>query len=529
MLVVVGLVLMSRMTYAQSFTPVGDWVNDNGAVIKINDDLTGIYNHPDCPSVFTLSITSQSTTGFDARLSWNGGNECEGFTVSLAYKSCTVASGIFTNDTGGGGTERWTRPEGSSSCRDEPPPPLVCAVGPLPPVTGAAIPFEEWATNNFGPLPSSITSPAILRKLDQAALQMEVFPFTIARTSGYRPYEYQQHFWEIKTRWDRMIGLSADDFALCSERWEEVFLEKIRHNLITHDASDLRLAVNPPDTSLHVPSPARALDYATRTLTDQQLKSFDAAAFKAGLHRPCGPNDIVHFTLLEDQECDSIVSSESHSPVAIMVTDPLGRRVGFDPATGHTINEIGSNAWFSGIDSEPQEVIIGDAVPGTYRTTGFGTGEGPFRVETSRKTADGDMLESQSATGDARPGLTLSLEIAVRVAATSFIGSGGGPIASINPGNNGSVAVSIITDDTIDAATIDQATLRFGATGAEQSLRRCSLADAGGDARVDLVCQFATPLTGLQSGDSYATLRGKTRSGQPFETVFPIRTMPVQR
>lgn len=87
---------------------------------------------------------------------------------------------------------------------------------------------------------------------------------------------------------------------------------------------------------------------------------------------------------------------------------------------------------------------------------------------------------------------------------------------SINPGSNGKTPVAILSTSTFDATTqVNTASLTFGHTGDEHSLAFCSGAeDVNGDGLPDLVCHFTTNLTGFQPGDTVATLKGTTTSGQ---------------
>ncbi|MGH7869615.1 MAG: kelch repeat-containing protein, partial [Candidatus Dormibacteraceae bacterium] len=94
----------------------------------------------------------------------------------------------------------------------------------------------------------------------------------------------------------------------------------------------------------------------------------------------------------------------------------------------------------------------------------------------------------------------------------------------INPRNQGKILVALLSTDTFDATTADLATVRFGATGTEAAPVRASLEDFDGDGRSDLVMHFETQQTGIQSGDTSASLTGKTYSGEMFEGSASIRT-----
>ena len=76
------------------------------------------------------------------------------------------------------------------------------------------------------------------------------------------------------------------------------------------------------------------------------------------------------------------------------------------------------------------------------------------------------------------------------------------------------IPVAILTTATFDASTVDPTTVRFGKTSTEAAPVRAALADADGDGTLDLVLHFRTQDSGLQCGDTSASLTGKTVSGQ---------------
>jgi hypothetical protein len=83
--------------------------------------------------------------------------------------------------------------------------------------------------------------------------------------------------------------------------------------------------------------------------------------------------DYVVPDLIPPQAAEIVVVS-SLCPVNLMVTDPLGRRLGYDPATKTMVNEIPHSTYLSP-DVEPQLLWIGDPTPGRYvvHSTGFET------------------------------------------------------------------------------------------------------------------------------------------------------------
>jgi hypothetical protein len=87
------------------------------------------------------------------------------------------------------------------------------------------------------------------------------------------------------------------------------------------------------------------------------------------------------------------------SPVDILVQDFLGRRIGFDPSTGTTVNDLGPLAFYSGPGTEPQTIYIGVALPGLHIVTGVGTGNGAYTLTVIRRDANNIALETKISTG----------------------------------------------------------------------------------------------------------------------------------
>lgn len=79
-----------------------------------------------------------------------------------------------------------------------------------------------------------------------------------------------------------------------------------------------------------------------------------------------------------------------HSPVAVLIVDPQGRRLGYDPTSGAPVNDFGSLATDSGQNSEPETLAIsmGSVVPGLYYLSGIGTDSGPYQIELSITSAN---------------------------------------------------------------------------------------------------------------------------------------------
>jgi len=84
---------------------------------------------------------------------------------------------------------------------------------------------------------------------------------------------------------------------------------------------------------------------------------------------------------------------------------------------------------------------------------------------------------------------------------------------SINPRSLGLVAVAILTSDEFDALLIDPDTVRFGPAGAPRVHTQPHVEDVDYDGDMDLLFHFRTQETGIQCGDTEATLTGETWDG----------------
>ena len=85
-----------------------------------------------------------------------------------------------------------------------------------------------------------------------------------------------------------------------------------------------------------------------------------------------------------------------NSPANLLVTDPMGRRIGVDPATGQTINEI-PDATFTGIGTEPESIAIPNAIEGEYQVQVVGSADGVFHLDFYAASLSGELVRTQVA------------------------------------------------------------------------------------------------------------------------------------
>jgi hypothetical protein len=96
---------------------------------------------------------------------------------------------------------------------------------------------------------------------------------------------------------------------------------------------------------------------------------------------------------------------------------------------------------------------------------------------------------------------------------------------AINPRNLGVIPVAIVTTEDFDATTVDPLSVEFGPGGAMEAHGTGHVEDVDRDGDLDLMLHFKTQETGIQCGDTSATLIGKTFAGQRIEGSDSIATV----
>jgi hypothetical protein len=251
----------------------------------------------------------------------------------------------------------------------------------------------------------------------------EVFPIT----SAFRSTDDQAHLYELKTKYQQLAGLGIptqvidgrpqlEDLAGTSLSKYHDLVVQVNQGILDHtllpSKTDGSPAVYKPSTSAH--EHRVAVDISV----PKDDPTIDVLAALAGLSRPI-PTDYVHFQLA-GTPAPFALQFVIHSPVALLITDPLGRHLGFDPSTGTEANDIDPLATDSGAGTEPRVLTIplGSVVPGLYQVSGVGTGSGPYSIELQVFDEDDPatpLFDQVIVTGTASPGETI------------------GPIAPIDP------------------------------------------------------------------------------------------------
>jgi hypothetical protein len=95
----------------------------------------------------------------------------------------------------------------------------------------------------------------------------------------------------------------------------------------------------------------------------------------------------------------------------------------------------------------------------------------------------------------------------------------------ITPNNRGRIPVAILTTASFEATSVDASTVRFGRTGQEAAPVRSAVEDVDADGDRDLLLFFNNLDTGIQCGDTSASLTGRTFNGEAIQGSDAIRTV----
>lgn len=96
---------------------------------------------------------------------------------------------------------------------------------------------------------------------------------------------------------------------------------------------------------------------------------------------------------------------------------------------------------------------------------------------------------------------------------------------SINPRSKGVIPVAILTTDTFDATSVDPLSVKFGSNEATETHGQGHIEDVEGDGDMDLMLHFRTQDTGIQCGDTSASLTGQTFEDQAIQGADSIVTV----
>ena len=96
---------------------------------------------------------------------------------------------------------------------------------------------------------------------------------------------------------------------------------------------------------------------------------------------------------------------------------------------------------------------------------------------------------------------------------------------SINLKSKGKIHYAILTTNTFDATTVKASTVGFGNTRDEAAPIVVSVKDVNADKRPAPLLSFNIQDTGIQCGETFASLTGETMSGEAIEGFDGIVTI----
>ena len=281
----------------------------------------------------------------------------------------------------------------------------TCSVEPLTLAHLNELPYSE-----------SLLAPNLQTALASFRSAVQGLGGTVTPTSGYRSPAYQAHLFEIRTKFLELKGVDGVNAsvvsgrphlattpatAACQDVVDAVNNEINQHQLVARQDG------TPPVNEHSLHEQGIAVDLNVTGLPPNV--SLDELARANGLYRPNPAGDRVHFQPM-NQAPQRDVTVTGHSPINILVEDPRGRKIGFNAASNAVVNEIGSDATYSGPGTEPQVIRIrpNAVVSGNYKASGIGTGSGAYTIDVQIQSEDddgfGDVLTKVLAVGTASTG-----------------------------------------------------------------------------------------------------------------------------
>lgn len=119
-------------------------------------------------------------------------------------------------------------------------------------------------------------------------------------------------------------------------------------------------------------------------------------------------NELVYD--LSGQIFENFIRFEARSPVHILVISPNGLMVGYNNLTQSIVNQI-SGSIYSGIDSEPQTIIIPSPLEGNYSLELFGFDTGDYNILIDTNLPETGNLEVLTYSGSTHEGKSESYSI----------------------------------------------------------------------------------------------------------------------
>ena len=159
-----------------------------------------------------------------------------------------------------------------------------------------------------------------------------------------------------------------------------------------------------------------------------------------------------------------------------------------------------------------------------------GGGHGDYQLIISGATAP--VSSGSTSGGDVPPaGEVPTTEVGDQVINVNINPFYKGKWPRINPKSRGLLPVAILSQDGFDPMDIVLESLRFGATGTEDSLVRCQRLhrDLNRDGVEDLLCFFSMRKAGFDPSSESGTLTGTLQDGNSITAQAPLKMVPYKR
>ncbi|ADL58456.1 carboxypeptidase regulatory-like domain-containing protein [Methanothermobacter marburgensis] len=123
----------------------------------------------------------------------------------------------------------------------------------------------------------------------------------------------------------------------------------------------------------------------------------------------------------------------AHSPVALLVTAPDGRRIGYDPTRPEgqrIVNDFGASAFYNSPYSEPQVMLIPAGI-GELRIQAFGVDTDSYRITVEVLDEDGNPISGSEWTGNITPGVYKFFSILIDQYGSTYKYDGRAPVIRV--------------------------------------------------------------------------------------------------
>lgn len=253
------------------------------------------------------------------------------------------------------------------------------------------------------------------------------------------------------------------------------------------------------------------------------------------LHKYGGIDKIASYELIDTHPAGlymPVIGWRIYSPAELVITDPNGNKLGFDPRTNISYKEIDDGIYYEDTLGSAlgdhimkwKTIRIENPISGQYQVEVIATGNGDYALDFYSSDNNSEVknshLQSTIKTGltdnyvvnyseqNENPEMIRQVSIDIR------------PNSEFNkvvPQSQGLIPVAILGTYNFQAESIDEETLEFGPEKAKPFKKINLVKDVNGDKIADLVIFFKNPETGIGILDKEACLTGQTKDGVSFE------------